>query len=83
VTTPQFSSWYTSNDLLRRLVARYVSVDPNHQTDGQSTEEVQENENAPTISMGPYLHESGQLTGTGADGVRYCFKVVRPTTLSE
>src|ERR1700722_2780513 len=55
------SEWlHTSNDLLRRLVAKHASAVPNYQIISQSAEDVQNIENAPAISMGPYLLQSGQ-----------------------
>ena len=83
VSTPHHNSYSTSNDLLRRLVAKHTTIVEKYLISGQGAENVQNAENAPVISMGPYLLETGQLTGTGSDGVRYCFKLVRPGILSE
>jgi hypothetical protein len=55
------SDWiHTSNDLLQRLMSKHTSAVPTYQIISQSAEEVQNIENAPAISMGPYLVESGQ-----------------------
>jgi hypothetical protein len=54
------SDWiHTSNDLLRRLMAKHTAA-LNYQIVAQTTEDVQNIENAPAVSMGPYLVESGQ-----------------------
>jgi len=61
------SDWiHTSNDLLRRLVSKQSAPALNYQIVAQSAEEVQNTENAPAVSMGPYLLASGQtaLLGT-------------------
>jgi len=55
------SDWiHTSNDLLRRLVSKQSAPALNYQIVAQSAEEVQNTENAPAVSMGPYLLASGQ-----------------------
>ena len=55
------SDWiHTSNDLLGRLMARHVPAAPNYQVISQSVEDVRNIENAPAVSMAPYLLESGQ-----------------------
>ena len=51
----------TSNDLLRRLLAKLSQSDLNYQVIAQSADDVQNIENAPTVSMGPYLIRSGQI----------------------
>ena len=51
----------TSNDLLRRLVGNQSLSDLNYQIIVQSAEDVQNIENAPAVSMGPYLLNSGQV----------------------
>ena len=57
------SEWiHTSNDLLRRLKAKHGSAVLNYRIVAQSMEEVQSVENAPAVSMGPYLLESGQTS---------------------
>ena len=56
----QFDSGPTSNDLLRRLIAKHSQEEPGYQIVAQSAEDVQNIENAPAISMGPYLLKSGQ-----------------------
>ena len=83
VSTPEYDSCLTSNDLLRRLIAKHAALALNYHPIAQSAEDVQNIKNAPVISVGPYLLETGQLTGTDSDGVRYCFKLVRPPALDE
>ena len=61
MTIPQDDSGPTSNDLLDRLIAKYPSQILYYQTIAQSVEDVQNVENAPAVSMGPYLLESGQI----------------------
>lgn len=48
------------NDLLRRPAGQPVP-DLNYQIIAQSADEVQNIENAPAVSMGPYLLKSGQV----------------------
>jgi hypothetical protein len=55
-----YDSGPTSNDLLRSLMRKHSEPDPDYQTIAQSAEEVQNIENAPAVSMGPYLSNSGQ-----------------------
>ena len=50
----------TSNDLLRTLQDKHSDLDPRYQIVAQSAEEVQSIDNAPAISMGPYLVKSGK-----------------------
>lgn len=50
---------HTSNDLLRRLMAKHASC---YQVIVQSAEDVQNIENAPAFSVEPYLNESGQAS---------------------
>lgn len=83
LSAPEYNSCPTSNDLLRRLVANHAPIPPTYQTIAQNAEDRQNIENAPSISMGPYLLETGQLTGTDSDGVRYCFKLVPPADPGE
>ena len=52
----------TSNDLLRRLIAKRASAALNYQIVAQNAEDVQNIENAPAVSMGPHLLESGQTS---------------------
>lgn len=57
------SDWmHTSNDLLKRLTAKHASAVPNYHIISQSAENVQDIENAPAVSMGPYLVASGQTS---------------------
>ena len=51
----------TSNDLLFHLKLEYPRQSLNYATIVQSAEEVQDIQNAPSISMGPYLSSSGQI----------------------
>ena len=55
-----YDSGTTSNDLLRSLMAKRSGSDPHYQIIAQSAQEVQDIENAPAVSMGPYLKNSGQ-----------------------
>lgn len=52
---------HTSNDLLRSLMAKHTAA-LNYQIVAQTAEDVQNIENAPAVSMGPYLVESGQTS---------------------
>lgn len=52
----------TSNDLLRDLIAIHSQTELNYQVVAQSPEDVQDIENAPAVSMWPYLLKSGQIT---------------------
>jgi hypothetical protein len=54
------SSNPTSNDLLLRLVSEHSQKAMNYTVIAQSADEVQEIQNAPSVSMGPYLIASGQ-----------------------
>src|ERR1700744_6166818 len=58
--SPQYSSSHTPNDLLFSLDGKYSRKSLNYQIVAQSAEEVQDIQNAPAVSMGPYLIESGQ-----------------------
>jgi hypothetical protein len=60
VDSPQYSSSYTSNDLLLGLDGGRSRRSLNYEIVAQSAEEVQDTQNAPAVSMGPYLIESGQ-----------------------
>ena len=61
MSTLEYDSGPTSNDLLHRLVARQTRPEPNYQVIAQSLEDVQNVENAPAVSMMPYLLRSGQI----------------------
>jgi hypothetical protein len=50
----------TSNDLLRELAAKQTTVALNYQIVAQSVEDVRNVDNAPAVSVAPYLIESGQ-----------------------
>ena len=56
----QYHSGPTSNDLLDRLLAELTPAALHYQIVAQSAEDVQNIENAPAISMEPYLLQSGQ-----------------------
>ena len=58
----EYDSSPTSNDLLRRLVANQPLPDLHYQVVAQSSDDVQNIENAPAVSMGPYLLKSGQTS---------------------
>jgi hypothetical protein len=51
----------TSNDLLNKLRAKHSPVALNYQIVAQSTEDIQNIQSAPTVSMAPYLLASGQI----------------------
>ncbi len=55
-----YDSGPTSNDLLHKLIADRSRSQPRYQIVAQSAEEVQNIENAPAVSMGRYLSDSGQ-----------------------
>ena len=50
----------TSNELLRELAAKQTTVALNYQIVAQSVEDVRNVDNAPAVSVAPYLIESGQ-----------------------
>lgn len=50
----------TSNDLLRELAAKHTTGALNYQIVAQSVEDVRNVDNAPAVSVAPYLIESGQ-----------------------
>lgn len=58
--SPQYSSGHTSNDLLFSLDGGRSRRSLNYEIVAQSAEEVQDTKNAPAVSMGSYLIESGQ-----------------------
>jgi hypothetical protein len=58
--TPQYAPNHTSSDLLFSLDSERARQSLNYEIVAQSTEEVQDTQNAPAVSMGPYLIESGQ-----------------------
>jgi hypothetical protein len=55
-----YSSTHTSNDLLFSLDSERSRQSLNYEIVTQSAGEVQDIQNAPAVSMGPYLIESGQ-----------------------
>ncbi len=60
MSIPQHDSGPTSNDLLESLVVKRTPAALNYQIVAQSAEDIQNIENAPAVSMGPYLLKSGQ-----------------------
>jgi hypothetical protein len=62
VSYTEYDSCLTSNDLLRRLVAKLSVTAMSCRPIAQSAGGVPNIENAPAISAGPYLLESGQVT---------------------
>ena len=60
MSNPQSDSGSTSNDLLESLIAEHTPAALNYQIVAQSAEDVQNIENAPAVSMEPYLLKSGQ-----------------------
>lgn len=61
IVNQQFSCGHTSNDLWSKLDAMHPPKATNYEVIAQNAEEVQDLENAPPFSMGPYLVNSGQL----------------------
>lgn len=61
ITNQQFSSSHTSNDLWARLDAEHSPKSMNYEVIAQNADDVRDVENAPPVSMGPYLLESGQM----------------------
>jgi hypothetical protein len=57
---PQYPAGHTSNDLLFNLDDRHLGKPLLYNIVAQSAEEMQDIQNAPAVSMGPYLIESGQ-----------------------
>jgi len=51
----------TSNELLHRLAAKQSQPELNYHIVAQSSDDVQNIENAPAVSMVPYLLKSGQI----------------------
>jgi hypothetical protein len=60
MSKPQYPASHTSNDLLFNLEEQDSQKQLNYGIVSQSAEEVQNIENAPAVSMGPYLIDSGQ-----------------------
>lgn len=60
MNNPQYPFGQTSNDLLFSLEEDNSRKTLNYEIVAQSVEEVQDIYNAPAISMGPYLIDSGQ-----------------------
>jgi len=57
---PVPASGCTSNDLLHEPLAKHSASNLNYQIVAQSAEDVQNIQNAPAVSIGPYLIESDQ-----------------------
>ncbi len=60
MNNPQYPFGHTSNDLLFSLEEENFQKGLNYEVVTQSAEEVRDIQNAPAISMGPYLIDSGQ-----------------------
>jgi hypothetical protein len=58
---PRYAEGHTSNDLSFSLDPECSRTSPNYEIVAQSVEDVQDIDNAPAVSMGPYLLESGQM----------------------
>jgi hypothetical protein len=58
--SPRYPVSHTSNDLLSSLDGELRRKPLNYEIVAQSAQEVQDIQNAPAVSMGPYLIESGQ-----------------------
>ena len=61
MSTLEYDSGPTSNDLLHRLVAKQSPPELNYQIVAQSADDVQDTENAPAVSMAPHLLKSGHI----------------------
>jgi len=61
MSTLEHDSGSTSNDLLNHLVETQSTQELNYQIIAQSADDVQNIENAPAVSMGPYLLKSEQV----------------------
>jgi hypothetical protein len=58
IRNQQFSSTHTSNDLWSRLNTEYPPKTMNYEVVAQNTDEVENIQNAPPVSMGAYLVDS-------------------------
>lgn len=58
---PKYSAAHTSNDLLFSLDPERSQTALNYEIIAQSVEEVRDIQNAPAVSMGPYLIKSEQV----------------------
>jgi hypothetical protein len=56
----QYDSGPTSNDLLEGLIAKHISAELSYRIVAQNAEDLQNVDNAPAVSMEPYLFKSGQ-----------------------
>ena len=56
-----YDSGPTSNDLLSSLIAKHAAVTLNYQIVAPTAEDVQDIDNAPAITMGPYLLRTGKI----------------------
>jgi len=61
MNNPEYPFGHTSNDLLFSLEGENSRKTLNYEIVAQSVEEVQDIQNAPAISMGPYLIDSEQV----------------------
>jgi hypothetical protein len=61
MNSPQYPFGHTSNDLLFSGEEGNSRKTLNYEIVAQSVEEIQDLQNAPAISMGPYLIDSGQV----------------------
>ena len=84
ISIQRYDSGPTSNDLLESLVAGNTATAVNYQVVAQCAEEIENIENAPAVSMRPYLIKSGQknllttisiysLPGESADQKRFLY----------
>ena len=62
MSTRPYNELLSSNELLRNQLAEHASTSLHYQIVAQSDEDVQSIDNAPAISMGPYLIKSGQTS---------------------
>lgn len=61
MNVPQDSSNPTSNDLLLRLASEHTSATMNYKVVAQSVSDIRDIQNAPAVSMAPYLLQAGQI----------------------
>jgi hypothetical protein len=59
--TRQGQSDSTSNDLLFRLAPGHLHAAMNYKVIAQSVSDIRDVQNAPAVSMGPYLLKTGQM----------------------
>lgn len=84
ISNQQYDSGPTSNDLLESLISDNIPAEVNYQVVAQCAEEIENIENAPAVSMRPYLIKSGQksllttisiysLPGESAEHMRFLY----------